>query len=452
MMRFIFIAFFTVFNALIVTGQEYSELDDSLLIAAYDGDSAKVADLIKKGANVNVESLERTTPLMLAAQNGHNDILSVLIKNGAKINAGTSDGITSLILAISAGNIESAEFLIRNGANANLADEKGISPLMHAIQVDSFYIPDLLLYYGVDVNHKDDRDVDALMLACFNGRFEIAVRLLEAGADINSSDNDGNTPLHYATSSGNPLIMDLLIINGAYLDAKNNTGFTPLAVATSLNLYNEAVLLIGYGADVNARIRSSLNPLIIAINNRNDSLINLLKINGAELLNKPDFSLISGGTGFSFNQDDSRLSITFGLSDRRFYWMPSIIYSFRPGAIKILDTRDSSVNYQYWERRHFAGLDLTKAFFIRHFKWGLTTAGFAGIGGVFTFGSYRGSSDNPQTRFLVSPNVGILFEYEPFRLKFGYEFLDLHLNTYNNNRFTVAIQFLLNSKKRNLFP
>ncbi|HEX2394729.1 MAG TPA: hypothetical protein VHI78_05245, partial [Bacteroidales bacterium] len=210
--------------------------------------------------------------------------------------------------------------------------------------------------------------------------------------------------------------------------------------------------LIGYGADVNAKIRSSLNPLVIAVNNRNDSLIELLKINGAELLNKPDFSLVYAGTGFSFNQDDSRISVAFGLSDRRFYWMPSINYSFRPGAVKILDSRDSSVYYQYWERRHFVSLELSKAFLIRRFRWGFTTAGFAGIGGVLTFGSYKGSSDNPQTRFLLNPGIGILFEYEPFRLKFSYEILDLHLENYINTWFTITAQFLINSKKRNLFP
>lgn len=446
------LAIFSVFITTSAISQELSQSDIQLLIAAYDGDSVEVKSLIEKGANVNAVTAEGVTPLMLACQNGYTGIAAELIRSGAQINSRADGGLTALILSIKAGNIETAEYLIRNNANANLSDDKGVSPLMHAIQVDSFYLPDMLIYYGADINQKDNNGTDALMLSSFYGSFEIVFNLLEAGADINATDQNGNTPLHYATSAGNTDIMELLILNGAEVDRKNNSGFSPLSLAVSLDRYKEALLLTGAGADVNSRIRSSLNPLGIAISNNNDSLVRLLRNHDAELLRRPDFNVFSAGAGLTFNQDDSRINFLFGLNDRRFYWMPSIGYSFRPSAVKVLEEVDSSTFFQYNEQRHFASMGLSRAFFIRRYNRGFTTAAYAGIAGTLTFGSYIGSSEGPDARFLFNPSAGCMFEFGFLRLKVGYEFLDLHLSSYSSHWLSVSLEFLLNTKKRNILP
>jgi len=427
-------------------------VNEQLILASYEGDSTKLQSLIDKGADVNASTYEGVTPLMFASQNGFTGIVSKLIKQGALVNTRATDGKTALILAISFGNIETAEFLIRNGAGVDLADGEGISPLMHAVIVDSFYMPDMLLYYDADIYHSDNKGVDALMLSCMYGSYEIAISLLEAGAEINNAGSDGNTPLHYATSSGHTDLMELLILNGALLEAKNNSGYTPLALAVSMNKYNESVILIGYGADVNTRIRPSMNPLVIAVSNWNDSLERLLLNNDAEILRRPYFNRFTAGSGFSFNRDDSRVDVEFGLSDSRFYWMPSVSYGFRPAPVRVIESRDTSLLFQYWERRHFISVNLSKAFFIRRFKWGLTTGAYAGMGGVLTFGSYKGSSSTPDTRFLFNPEIGCMLEYNPFRLIVGYKWMDLHLKYFNTGWFSISLQFLLNSRKMNLIP
>jgi ankyrin repeat protein len=447
-----YIVIFIAFLSINIHAQQAEEIEGYLLIASYDGDSAEVKDLLKKGANVNIATTEGVTPLMLASQNGHTRIVSDLIDHGAVIDRRAEDGNTALILAIQAGNIETAEFLIRKGANVDFADMNGVSPLMYAIMVDTFYLPDMLIYYDVNVNHSDNYGVNALMMACRYGRSEIAFALLESGAVINVADLNGNTPLHYATTARHIDIMDLLIINGATIDIKNLSGFTPLSVAVSNDYYEGTLLLAGYGADVNTMIRSSLNPLTIAVNNRNDSIARLLRNNGAELLRRPDFSMVSAGLGFTFNNKDSHLKLKFGITDRRFYWMPSISYSIRPVAIKVLDSGDPSVFYQYWERRHLISAGLSKAFFIRRYKGGLTTGAYAGLGGTLSFGSYRGSSENPKTRIVLNPSIGCMLEYEPFRIDVGYEFLDLHLKSYNNNWFSITLHLLINSRKHNILP
>lgn len=452
MIRCLNVAILIAFSIVKTIGQDTTGINEKLLIASYDGDSAGVKNLISRGANVNEKTHEGFTPLMFACQSGYTRIAEMLIQRGAEINAKASGGLSSLILSVLGGYIETAEFLIRKGADINQPDSRGVTPLMYAIQVDSFYLADLLLYYNADVTKKDNNQTDALMMACLYNRFEIAVRLLEAGADINSSDSDGNTPLHYATSAGNRKIMDLLVINGALVDKKNNSGYTPLSTAVSLNHYDEALLLISYGADVNSRIRPTLNPLTLAVNNGNDSLERLLKVQGAELINRPDFSLISASGGFAFNQQDSRLMLQFGLSDRRFYWMPSLIYGFRPSDVKVLEAKDSIISYQYRERRHFVGLGISKAFFVKKEKWGLVTAAYAGLSGVYTFGSYVGSSGNPKPRLLFKPEAGIMFEYHPVRLRIGYEWLDLHLKYYGDSWITFSIHYLMNSRKRNVIP
>jgi hypothetical protein len=57
-----------------------TELERQLLVAAEKGDAAKVADLIKKGANVFTHVEE---PVILAAKNGHLEVVRLLVAEGS---------------------------------------------------------------------------------------------------------------------------------------------------------------------------------------------------------------------------------------------------------------------------------------------------------------------------------------------------------------------------------
>ncbi len=72
-----------------IGGAIYSaELNEQMVTAAFEGNSAAVMSLLTKGADVNAEGkYSGWTPLMLAARKGDTKLVSLLIVHGADLNA-----------------------------------------------------------------------------------------------------------------------------------------------------------------------------------------------------------------------------------------------------------------------------------------------------------------------------------------------------------------------------
>jgi len=62
-------------------------LDTSLLVAAAKGDTAAVATLLAKGANVNADNGHGVTPLWYAADQANVELVKLLLDHGADPNA-----------------------------------------------------------------------------------------------------------------------------------------------------------------------------------------------------------------------------------------------------------------------------------------------------------------------------------------------------------------------------
>jgi hypothetical protein len=77
--------------------------DQDLLNAASDGDAKKVAELIRKGANVNVKDRWGWAPMSMAAYGGYPDIAKILIEANADLDYQDVDGDTPLDLATNKG-------------------------------------------------------------------------------------------------------------------------------------------------------------------------------------------------------------------------------------------------------------------------------------------------------------------------------------------------------------
>lgn len=424
--------------------------DEQLLIAADKGDTVKVLNLIREGADVDAKTWEGVTSLMYATQNGNLPMMKVLIRSGADPDIKPANGNTALIASILNGTPDLTEFLIRNGASVDLGDNNNATPLMYAIKVDSFYIPDLLLYYGADFDAKGKDGTNALMLASLLGRAAIAEELIAAGAEINIADNSGNTALHYATREGHTDIMEMLISAGAAVEAKTRYGYSPLSVAVVKNNFEASRLLIGAGADVNSRISNSLNPLTIAHENHFDSLAVMLKNNGARIILWPWFNQVTLGGEFTFNGDDMFTGASLGLSDKKYDLWVSVAYQFRPKPIRILEPAEGSNYYQYWERRHLMSGSLEKAFILKSksgkVKYGLV----AGFEESITFAGYNGSGLHPRTDFIFSPRVGAVYQYENFRFRVNYAYMDLNQSRMSNNWCNISLELLFNRKRGTL--
>ena len=72
----------------LAAGQAASgSLDDELLQAAGNGDTATVEQLLSKGAKIEAKDPNGRTALLLAASNGKPDVARVLLDKGANIEA-----------------------------------------------------------------------------------------------------------------------------------------------------------------------------------------------------------------------------------------------------------------------------------------------------------------------------------------------------------------------------
>lgn len=85
----------------------------ALFNAIVNGRLATVDALIAAGANVNVRTVNGTTPLMVATSKGYSDIVKVLLDQGADPNAKKADGVSALAIAEHGGFSRTADVLRR---------------------------------------------------------------------------------------------------------------------------------------------------------------------------------------------------------------------------------------------------------------------------------------------------------------------------------------------------
>ena len=78
--------------------------DSLLLNAASDGNADRVAEFIRKGANINVKDRWGWAPISMAAYGGHTQVARVLLDAGASVDYTDVDGDTPLQLATNKGN------------------------------------------------------------------------------------------------------------------------------------------------------------------------------------------------------------------------------------------------------------------------------------------------------------------------------------------------------------
>src|SRR4051794_8066380 len=87
------------------------------LTALESNDRRALADLVRRGMDVNKPDRLGVTPLMAAAQLGRADMAGLLLRHGASVNAESPFGSTPLACAALTGNADTVGVLLRSGAN-----------------------------------------------------------------------------------------------------------------------------------------------------------------------------------------------------------------------------------------------------------------------------------------------------------------------------------------------
>jgi len=190
-------------------------INQDLLAAAAAGNNAKVAQLLRQGADLNARAKDGRTALMHAAYSGHTALAKALINAGADVNAKARDGATALMHAAGHGHTESAKTLIDAGAKVNTKSNKGMAALMYAAREGHTESAQTLIDAGADMNAKDKVGFTALMFAAEFSHTEVVKALLDAGTDVNAKDKDGGTALKFADSRGYTEIVEILKQAGA---------------------------------------------------------------------------------------------------------------------------------------------------------------------------------------------------------------------------------------------
>lgn len=143
---------------------------------------AKVRELISSGVNVDENRID-TTPLMIASAIGCFECCVELLKAGANLQIQDSFGMSALMFAANQGNLNIVNLLIAHGADVNLKAKLGLTALTYAIKADSINL-----------------DNSA-----------VVKRLVEYGANIEDTDTEGSTPILWAARNGTPKTVKLLV-------------------------------------------------------------------------------------------------------------------------------------------------------------------------------------------------------------------------------------------------
>ncbi|MDD9901108.1 MAG: ankyrin repeat domain-containing protein [Alphaproteobacteria bacterium] len=154
-------------------------------------------ELIKGGADINIQDRMGMTALMWAVWRKDEDITDALIKGGAKIDIKNKEGQTALMIAAQSGSSSPTVLrtLIDSGADINMqGNGSARSALMWAVEKGNADAVRVLIDCGAKVDIQDKDGITALMMAAWYGDTNVAHFLIESGADPLLKDNKGRLP------------------------------------------------------------------------------------------------------------------------------------------------------------------------------------------------------------------------------------------------------------------
>jgi ankyrin repeat protein/class 3 adenylate cyclase/tRNA A-37 threonylcarbamoyl transferase component Bud32 len=294
------------------------DTNQDLLIAAADGDTTKVKELLDKKADINTENSNGDTAQILAARNRKNDAVQYLRNVGATPYYG--DVNKNLLHAALFGDTTVIQQCFDKGADVNTRDFNGDTPLIIAVKYrHNAIVPFLLNNKEININAKNKYGITALMIASVRDDQPTVQTLLNKGAEINAQDDFHRTAFFYAASfQTDTAILQALFRNQADINIKANDDMTPI-ISDAMNGYtNIAKFLLDRGADVNVKDVSGATPLWWAVA-RNHTVIALALLDkgAAPSLKGPEESIYSGMTPLMLAAKNGNKKIVLALLGKK---------------------------------------------------------------------------------------------------------------------------------------
>uniref|UniRef100_A0A3B4ZMU4 Kinase D-interacting substrate of 220 kDa n=1 Tax=Stegastes partitus TaxID=144197 RepID=A0A3B4ZMU4_9TELE len=237
-----------------------------LMLAAEQGSLEIVQELIRRGANVNLDDVDCWSALISAAKEGHVDVVKELLENSAYIEHRDMGGWTALMWAAYKGRVEVTQLLLEHGANPNTTGQQySVYPIIWAAGRGHSDIVKLLLHNGAKVNCSDKYGTTPLIWASRKGHFDCVMHLLENGADVDQEGANSMTALIVAVKGGYTEVVKELLKRNPNVNMTDKDGNTALMIAAKEG-YTEIVQdLLDAGTYVNIPDRSGDTVLIGAV-------------------------------------------------------------------------------------------------------------------------------------------------------------------------------------------
>jgi ankyrin repeat protein len=255
-------------NAEIPLPQTNSEGDNLLAVAAAGGCRPICEALIKRGAQVNLQSGRFGSVLATAAWWGNTETVKYLVEQGADVNlrlqTGEYGSASALAAAAERGNTETVKYLVDQGADVNLPLQTGPygSALAAAAEWGNTETVKYLVEQGADVNLPLQTGPygSALAAAAGRGDTETVKYLVEQGADVNLPLQTGKygSALSAAAWRGGTETVKYLVKQGADVNLPLQTGRygSALAAAAWWGSTETVKYLVEQGADVNPPLQT----------------------------------------------------------------------------------------------------------------------------------------------------------------------------------------------------
>ena len=141
---------------------EVKRLEETLLVAAEQGDQERVHRVLQHGVDVNTQDICFFTPLIKSSQHGNLAVVKQLLKAGAMVNLSDKGGYTALMQAAGNNHPEIVDALLGAGADPDRVEEThGWSALIWAAKQGYDAPVELLLRHGANPHIRDDRQMTA---------------------------------------------------------------------------------------------------------------------------------------------------------------------------------------------------------------------------------------------------------------------------------------------------
>nr|XP_029533127.1 kinase D-interacting substrate of 220 kDa B-like isoform X5 [Oncorhynchus nerka] len=278
-----------------------------LMLASEQGSIEIVQELIRRGANVNLDDVDCWSALICAAKEGHVDVVKellessaymehrdmggwtalmwtaykgrvevtkVLLDHGANPNTtGQQYSVYPIIWAAGRGHAEIVQVLLENGAKVNCSDKYGTTPLIWAARKGHFDCVMHLLENGADVDQEGANSMTALIVAVKGGFTEVVKELLKRNPNVNMTEKDGNTALMIAAKEGYTEIVQDLLDAGTYVNIPDRSGDTVLIGAVRGGHVEIVRALLHKYADIDIRGQDNKTALYWAVEKGNATMV-----------------------------------------------------------------------------------------------------------------------------------------------------------------------------------